>query len=96
MICVGNFTAGGTGKTPLALYIARELTRRGERPAFLTRGHGGWCVGPHRVDPANDTAADVGDEALLLSRGRRRMWRATAQPVRSRSRSPVRSARPPS
>jgi tetraacyldisaccharide 4'-kinase len=68
VICVGNFTAGGTGKTPLALYIARELKRRGERPAFLTRGYGGRCVVPHRVDAANDTADDVGDEALLLSR----------------------------
>jgi tetraacyldisaccharide 4'-kinase len=67
VICIGNFTVGGTGKTPLALLIARELKARGERPTFLTRGYGGRQVGPHRVDPARDTAADVGDEALLMS-----------------------------
>jgi len=66
VICIGNFTVGGTGKTPLALFIARELKRRGEHPAFLTRGYGGRHKGPHRVDPALDTAADVGDEALLM------------------------------
>jgi tetraacyldisaccharide 4'-kinase len=67
VICIGNFTVGGTGKTPLALLVARELKARGERPALLTRGYGGRLVGPHRVDPARDTAADVGDEALLMS-----------------------------
>ena len=68
VICVGNFTAGGTGKTPLAIHIAGLLTERGERPAFLTRGYGGRQRGPHRVDAALDTAADVGDEPLLLAR----------------------------
>ncbi len=68
VICVGNFTAGGTGKTPLSIKIARELARCGERPAILTRGYGGRHVGPHRVDPALDVAADVGDESLLLAR----------------------------
>jgi tetraacyldisaccharide 4'-kinase len=68
VICTGNFTVGGTGKTPLALLIARELKRRGERPAFLTRGYRGRHAGPRRVDPARDTAADVGDEALIMSR----------------------------
>jgi tetraacyldisaccharide 4'-kinase len=68
VICVGNFTVGGTGKTPLALLIARELKRRGEHPAFLSRGYGGRSTGRHLVEPELDTAADVGDEALLLSR----------------------------
>ena len=68
VVCVGNFTAGGTGKTPLALYLARALADRGERPAFLTRGYGGRLRGPHVVDTALDTAADVGDEPLLLAR----------------------------
>ncbi len=68
VICVGNFTAGGTGKTPLAIHIAGLLAARGERPAFLTRGYGGRRRGPHRVDAALDTAADVGDEPLLLAR----------------------------
>lgn len=68
VICVGNFTAGGTGKTPLSLLIARHLVEMGARPAFLTRGYGGRLAGPRRVDPALDTATDVGDEALLLAR----------------------------
>lgn len=68
VICIGNFTAGGTGKTPLSIYVARLLVRRVERPIFLTRGYGGRIKGPHRVSPALDTARDVGDEPLLLAR----------------------------
>ncbi len=68
VICVGNFTAGGTGKTPLSILIAQLLVRAGERPVFLTRGYGGRVRGPYRVMPSLDTAADVGDEPLLLSR----------------------------
>lgn len=68
VVCVGNFTAGGTGKTPLALLISRELAGIGEKPVFLTRGYGGRIRGPHWVDPLSDTPADVGDEPLLLVR----------------------------
>jgi len=68
VICVGNFTAGGTGKTPLSILIARLLIASGERPVFLTRGYGGRLRGPHRVNSALDTAGDVGDEPLLLAR----------------------------
>ncbi|CAN0401837.1 unnamed protein product, partial [Phaeothamnion confervicola] len=68
VVCVGNFTAGGTGKTPLSILIATMLTARGERPAFLTRGYGGRISRPHVVNPGLDTAADVGDEPLLLAR----------------------------
>lgn len=67
VICVGNLTAGGTGKTPLAMLIARELSGMGERPAILTRGHGGREAGPHWVDARTDGAYEVGDEALLLA-----------------------------
>ena len=68
VICIGNFTAGGAGKTPTALWIAGELQRLGRRPVFLTRGYGGSIAGPHLVDPARDSAAMAGDEPLLLAR----------------------------
>ena len=68
VICVGNFTAGGTGKTPLSIHLARTLQAHGEVPAFLTRGYRGRHRGPRRVDPGVDTADDIGDEALLLAR----------------------------
>lgn len=67
VICVGNFTAGGTGKTPLAMYLCEQLLRAGHRPVVLTRGYGGRLAGPHRVG-GTDKAGDVGDEALLLAR----------------------------
>lgn len=68
VICIGNLTAGGTGKTPFAIHVADTLTTLGERPALLTRGYGGRIRGPHWVDAEKDTAADVGDEPLLLAR----------------------------
>lgn len=68
VVCVGNFTAGGTGKTPLALAIARHLVDEGEHPVFLTRGFKGSHKGPRWVDADHDTAAEVGDEPLLLAR----------------------------
>ncbi len=68
VICVGNFTAGGTGKTPLSLAIAGMLKARGATPAFLTRGYSGRLKGPVTVNPAVDLATDVGDEPLLLAR----------------------------
>ncbi len=67
VICVGNATVGGVGKTPFALWLAEALTGRGFSPMFLTRGYGGREHGPRRVDPATDDAAGVGDEALLLA-----------------------------
>lgn len=68
VICVGNFTAGGAGKTPTALAIAELLLAAGEKPAFLTRGYGGSVSGPHLVDASTDTSRNVGDEALLLAK----------------------------
>ena len=67
VICIGNPTLGGSGKTPAAIAVARMLQAQGARPAFLTRGYGGQLAGPVVVTPTH-TAAEVGDEPLLLAR----------------------------
>ena len=67
VICVGNFTMGGAGKTPVALKLAALLRDHGIRPGFLTRGYGGRERGPYLVNAASDGAARVGDEPLLLA-----------------------------
>ncbi|MBU0795886.1 MAG: tetraacyldisaccharide 4'-kinase, partial [Alphaproteobacteria bacterium] len=67
VICVGNLVAGGAGKTPVALAIQHYLNDRGLAAHFLSRGHGGRLSGPLRVDPDRHSAADVGDEPLLLA-----------------------------
>jgi tetraacyldisaccharide 4'-kinase len=68
-ICVGNFVAGGAGKTPAALALARMLIGDGRRVAFLSRGYGGdERVEPLLIDAATHTAAMVGDEPLLLAK----------------------------
>jgi tetraacyldisaccharide 4'-kinase len=68
VLCVGNFTLGGAGKTPAAIMLAKMLQAAGERPFCLSRGYGGSLSGPKTVDAHADTAAQVGDEALLLAR----------------------------
>ncbi len=70
VLCIGNLVAGGGGKTPAALAIADMIKRNdpASRPVFLTRGYGGGLRGPVMVDPSIHTAADVGDEPLLLAR----------------------------
>jgi tetraacyldisaccharide 4'-kinase len=70
VICIGNFTAGGAGKTPLALAVADMVAALDRRSAFLSRGYGGRLPGPHWVDPVHDRAGDVGDEPLLLAAAR--------------------------
>ncbi len=65
-ICCGNVTVGGAGKTTLALDLGRRLAARNVAVHFLLRGYGGKARGTRRVIPG-DTAALVGDEALLLS-----------------------------
>ena len=68
VICVGNLTVGGVGKTPVVRTLAARLTARGKAVHLLSRGYGGKLEGPVRVDPAHHTAADVGDEPLMLAR----------------------------
>jgi tetraacyldisaccharide 4'-kinase len=68
VICLGNLTIGGAGKTPAALTVGRLLLTEHKRPFFLTRGYGGRLAGPVRVDPAIHSAADVGDEPLMLAK----------------------------
>lgn len=67
VILVGNFTAGGAGKTPVALAVARLLIAQGERPAFVSRGYGGAAAHSAPLRVAGQGWADVGDEPLLLA-----------------------------
>jgi tetraacyldisaccharide 4'-kinase len=67
VICVGNLTVGGTGKTPVTARIAKLLSKRGLRVFVLSRGYGGHVRRATVVDPEQDTARDVGDEALILA-----------------------------
>lgn len=68
VLCVGNFTVGGTGKTPVSIAMAGAARAAGFKPGIVSRGHGGSKRDAHLVDPENDTAAHVGDEPLLLAR----------------------------
>ena len=68
VLCLGNFTLGGAGKTPSAIALAALLRGLGRTPAFLSRGYGGRLPGPVLVDPSRHGWRDVGDEPLLLAR----------------------------
>lgn len=68
VVCIGNFTVGGAGKTPMAIWVAEELKRLGRKPAFLSRGYGGTVAGPHLVDTGRDNPRSAGDEPLLLAK----------------------------
>ena len=67
VIVVGNLTAGGTGKTPLVIWIAEHLKKKGWKPAIVSRGYGARIEVPRAATIADDAAA-VGDEPILLSR----------------------------
>ena len=65
VLCVGNLTSGGTGKTPLTAWLADRLIAMGYQPVILTRGYGGSLAGPVFVTAQHD-AKQCGDEPLLL------------------------------
>ncbi|WP_076864918.1 tetraacyldisaccharide 4'-kinase [Bradyrhizobium mercantei] len=67
VICVGNYHVGGAGKTPTVLALAKLLRELDERPVVLSRGYGGRLAGPVKVDRDSHTAADIGDEPLMMA-----------------------------
>ena len=67
VVCIGNINVGGTGKTPTVIALTQRLAQTGTTPHIVSRGYGGTNPGPVRVNERLHTAADVGDEPLLLS-----------------------------
>jgi tetraacyldisaccharide 4'-kinase len=68
VICVGNFTVGGAGKTPTVITLAKAAKAKGLKAGVLSRGYGGSIDRTTVVDPAHHRARDVGDEPLLIAR----------------------------
>jgi hypothetical protein len=73
VLCVGNFTVGGAGKTPVAIALAREARRQRLNPGFLSRGYGGAIYAPHLVDAETTPRA--------MSATSRLCWRRSAPTV---------------
>ncbi len=79
VIAIGNFTAGGAGKTPTAIAITQMAIGLGFSPIVLMRGYGGRVRDPVLINAAHDSSIDVGDEALMIAgsivrRRRQRLW----------------------
>lgn len=67
VVCIGNLTLGGAGKTPVAAAVRAYFAAKGARTASLSRGYRGSIVGPTHVDAQVNTASEVGDEPLMLA-----------------------------
>jgi tetraacyldisaccharide 4'-kinase len=67
VICIGNLTVGGGGKTPTAIAVAKAAVKMKLKPGVVSRGYGGVTKGVHVVDPDHDLAKHVGDEPLLIA-----------------------------
>ncbi|MDP3659972.1 tetraacyldisaccharide 4'-kinase [Phenylobacterium sp.] len=80
VICVGNLTLGGTGKTPVVREIVQRLRAAGVEAHALSRGYGGRLSGPVRVDPTIHGGFDVGDEPLMIAASLP-MWIARDRPA---------------
>ncbi len=89
VICVGNLTAGGAGKTPVVIALLEHMLEQGIKAQCISRGYGGSTLGPVRVDPKTHTAEEVGDEPLLIAKhgpcwvAKRRLTAATAAVLES-------------
>jgi len=68
IIVVGNITVGGTGKTPIVLWLAEFLRREGFKPGIVSRGYGGESSHYPQIVTANSNAGEVGDESLLIAK----------------------------
>lgn len=68
MIVVGNISVGGTGKTPVVIWLAEYLRVHGYRPGIVSRGYGGRRIETPRQVTSNSDVREVGDEALLIAR----------------------------
>src|ERR1700689_3011576 len=68
VICLGNLTMGGAGKTPAALAVGQLLLGEHKRPFFLARGYGGGLAGPGRDDSPPHNPTELGGQPPLLAK----------------------------
>ncbi len=85
VIVIGNITVGGSGKTPLTLWIAQQLAERGWHPGIISRGYRSTAAFPRAVSP-DDSAEAAGDEPLLMAqRGLCPVWIGRDRPAAARA-----------